>query len=83
MLNRSASLAISTSVLKALPGKFDIEKALTKLVCMFLVQLLYISVKKPILHQTRARSYGHRYSYNVTFGLTKEIESTKNKAFMN
>ena len=26
MLNRSASLAMSTSVLKALPGKFDIKK---------------------------------------------------------
>ena len=26
MLNRSASLAISTSVLKALPGKINIEK---------------------------------------------------------
>ena len=46
---------------------------------MFIVQLLYISVKKPISHQTRARSYGHRYSYNVTFSLTKDIESTKMK----
>ena len=26
MLNRSASLAMSTSVLKALPGKFDIRR---------------------------------------------------------
>ena len=26
MLNRSASLAMSTSVLKALPGKFDIKR---------------------------------------------------------
>ena len=26
MLNRSASLALSTSVLKALPGKVDIKK---------------------------------------------------------
>ena len=26
MLNRSASLAMSTSILKALPGKFDIKR---------------------------------------------------------
>ena len=26
MLNRSASVAMSTSVLKALPGKFDIKR---------------------------------------------------------
>ena len=29
MLNRSASLTMSTSVLKALPGKLDIKKTLT------------------------------------------------------
>ena len=38
MLNRSASLAMSTSVLKALPGKFDIKRHSPK--------ILYLSIQQ-------------------------------------
>ena len=42
MLNRSASLAMSTSVLKALPGKLDIKRHspsilyLSEIICSFI-----------------------------------------------
>ena len=35
MLNRSASLAMSTSVLKALPGKLDIKRHSPSILCLF------------------------------------------------
>ena len=35
MLNRSASLAISTSILKALPGKLDIKRHICINPCLF------------------------------------------------
>ena len=38
MLNRSASLAMSTSVLKALPGKLDIKRHLPSILYLFSVQ---------------------------------------------
>ena len=48
MLNRSASLAMSTSVLKALPGKLDIKRHSPS--------ILYI------LASTREFSHGRRYN---------------------
>ena len=40
MLNRSASLAMSTSVLKALPGKLDIKRHLPIIlyICIFKIE---------------------------------------------
>ena len=38
MLNRSASLAMSTSVLKALPGKLDIKRHSPSILYMYIIQ---------------------------------------------
>ena len=45
MLNRSASLAMSTSVLKALPGKLDIKRHLPSILYYFNGYLLFIAAK--------------------------------------
>ena len=45
MLNRSASLAMSTSVLKALPGKLDIKRHSPS--------ILYLSTRKSHIHVGR------------------------------
>ena len=39
MLNRSASLAMSTSVLKALPGKLDIKRHLPSILYVYIQYL--------------------------------------------
>ena len=49
MLNRSASLAMSTSVLKALPGKLDIKRHSPSI----LYVLSYISVEQLVRVATR------------------------------
>ena len=41
MLNRSASFAMSTSVLKALPGKLDIKKDTHLVFSMYMVIVLW------------------------------------------
>ena len=46
MLNRSASLAMSTSVLKALPGKLDIKRHLPSI--LYLVGLGQFSVAEQL-----------------------------------
>ena len=48
MLNRTASLAMSTSILKALPGKIDIKRLSPSLVVSMYVpelRLVYFSVE--------------------------------------
>ena len=50
MLNRSASLAMSTSVLKALPGKLDIKRHSPSILYVLLIlmrQLQHISFVSP------------------------------------
>ena len=42
MLNRSASLAMSTSVLKALPGKLDIKRHSPSILYLSSIYLLYL-----------------------------------------
>ena len=49
MLNRSASLAMSTSVLKALPGKLDIKET-------HLVFLIYLTSTLSIASKPKARN---------------------------
>ena len=63
MLNRSASLAMSTSVLKALPGKLDIKR-----------HSLYISFCEPtclhevilVQYQTICLSLSHKHTHTHT-----------------
>ena len=43
MLNRSASLAMSTSVLKALPGKLDIKRHSPSILYVFCIVKISIS----------------------------------------
>ena len=49
MLNRSASLAISTSVLKALPGKLDIKRHLPSILYVFQLQAMNLLDEMPNL----------------------------------
>ena len=48
MLNRLASLLMSTSVLKALPDKLDIKRHSTSILCLPPLKLLKICTKKSI-----------------------------------
>ena len=41
MLNRSASLAMSTSVLKALPGKLDIRRHSLSILYLYVLQVFH------------------------------------------
>ena len=50
MLNRLASLTMSTSVLKALPGKLDINRHSPS--------ILYIQLKSELLMLTISRDFG-------------------------
>ena len=43
MLNRSASLAMSTSILKALPGKPDIKRHSPSIIFLFMLLALLLS----------------------------------------
>ena len=44
MLNRSASLAMSTSVLKALPGKLDIKRHSPSILYVYILMVPWIDV---------------------------------------
>ena len=50
MLNRSASLAMSTSFLKALPGKLDIKKrrssSMISVDLLEIISVVYVNVKQ-------------------------------------
>ena len=48
MLNRSASLAMSTSILKALPGKLDIKRHLP-----YIIYVLHCNTEPKSVHPSR------------------------------
>ena len=67
MLNRSASLAMSTSVLKALPGKLDIKRHSPSLyICKRYLHKVY-ACEMLILWAQQFQSYDHPYYYYNLF----------------
>ena len=61
MLNRSASLAMSTSVLKALPGKLDIKRHSPSILYLIQEYHDYCDVLLPIKDTAFTASRNHRY----------------------
>ena len=67
MLKRSASLAVSTSILEALPGKLDINRHSSSILYIYLYRhftalIIHISY----LHVLRETSLGKEYRYFIT-----------------
>ena len=61
MLNCSASLAVSTSVLKALPGKFDIKD--THLVFSMKISTHYYLILVPRVGSSLSVLMGHKHQH--------------------
>ena len=67
MLNRSASLPMSLSVLKALPGKLDIKRHLPSILYLFIWQLFQIH------HQLSIRTFGKHVYGHMRKGTTFQV----------
>ena len=66
MLNRSASLAMSTSVLEALPGKVDIKRHSPSILYIYLYRHFAALIIYILLHVLRETSLGKEYRYFIT-----------------
>ena len=64
MLNRSASLAISTSVLKALPGKLDIKRHSPSILYILEIQIDHTTAERETREYNQERS---QYRNHICF----------------
>ena len=81
MLNRSASLAMSTSILKALPGKLDIKRhspsilyvSIPDLIVVFPyhIHLLFFVCLSSCISNSRASDFFQDWWAEVTHGVEK------------
>ena len=60
MLNHSASITISTSVLEALPGKFDIKIHSPSISRVEMVHYVGLDETKPVFSHTQIRLLSYR-----------------------
>ena len=75
MLNRSASLAMSTCILKALPGKLDIKRHSPCILCMLLLNSLvddisvinYLVTKMVTEKKDRTRKLNSIHTEKISF----------------
>ena len=67
MLDCSASLAMYTSILKALPGKLDIKRHSPSILYMHVLECVFAYGKRTIISWTGGYEPRHVISNNVAF----------------
>ena len=77
MLTRSASLAMSTSILKALPGQVDIKRHEPSILYSFVWNLITCNLLSLECFSVLVPSF------SVTFSFTKSVQKIYNRAYIN
>ena len=78
MLNRSASLMMSTSVLKALPGKLDIKRHSPSILYVYDQEINVMLIDQRLACATKRKRHKNKYKLQRHKNRSHECSSTIN-----